>query len=241
MRGISMNASEQHPSKFRTALKELLPAYIITFVFCYMLFVFEPLLMYSTNQLDFWFDLALMALPMLGGFAIFFFAGVLILTAVFLINKAVVKEKEPTVFRIITVILFFVFFAMYIQGNFLAGDLPALDGSVIDWSSFGTNDLVTLGVCVLLIGAAVFLLVKFKVKRTVHFTSIASVVVFAVITISLAVELISCNAFVRKDSVITTTTDFDTISSDKNFVVLLNDAIGSSEFRSVLEENPEYK
>ena len=106
-----MNASEQPSSKFKAALKELLPAYIITFVFSFMLFVFEPLLMYCTNQLDFWFDLALMAGPMLMGFALFFLGSAVLVTAIFLINKAIVKDKEPTVYRVITIALFFIFTA----------------------------------------------------------------------------------------------------------------------------------
>ena len=236
-----MNASEQHPSKFKAALKELLPAYIVTFVFCYMLFVFEPLLMYSTNQLDFWFDLALMAGPMFIGFALFFFSGAVIMTAAYLINKAIVKEKDPTVYRVITIVLFFVFFAAYIQGNFLAGALPALDGSVIDWSGFGQNDYITLGVCELLLGGIIAMLIMFKVERTFHIAAYVAGAVFVILTISLTVELISWNAFARKDSVITTSKDFDAISSDKNFVILLNDAVGSVEFKSVLEEDPEYK
>ena len=236
-----MNASKQHQSKFKETIRELLPAYIVTFVFSYMLFVFEPLLMYSTNQLDFWFDLALMAGPMLGAFALFFFSGAIIMTAVYLINKAIAKEKDPTVYRVVTIALFYLFFVTYIQGNFLAGDLPALDGSVIDWNSFLMNDLITLNVWVISICAVIYMLIKLQIKRTFFITAIAAGAVFVIITISLIVELISWNAFARKDSVITTTKDFNSISSDKNFVVILNDAIGSSEFESVISENPEYK
>ena len=236
-----MNASEQHPSKFKAALKELLPAYIITFTFCYMLFVYEPILMYSTNQLDFWFDLALMTGPMLIAFAMFFFGSAFVMTAAFLINKAIVKEKDPFIYRMITIILFLVFFTAYIQGNFLAGDLPALDGSVIDWNKLEKKDILMFIINILTAILIVFLIVNLDVKRTFYITGIAAGAVFVIIMISLTVTVISWNSFARKDGVITTSKDFDTISSDKNFVILLNDAIGSTEFRSVLEENPEYK
>ena len=236
-----MNASEQHPSKFKAAIKELLPAYIITFTFCYMLFVYEPILMYSTNQLDFWFDLALMAGPMLIGFAMFFFGSAVIMTAVFLINKTIVKGKDPIVYWVMTILLFLVFFVTYIQGNFLAGDLPALDGSVINWNGLEKNDIFTFVIEILVSVVIIFLIVNLNVKRTFHITAIAAGAIFVIITISLLVTVISWNAFARKDGVITTSKDFDTISSDKNFLILLNDAIGSTEFWSVLEENPEYK
>ena len=239
-----MNTSKQHlqhQSKFKSALKELLPAYIVTFTFCYMLFVFEPLLMYSTNQLDFWFDLGLMTGPMLLGFALFFFSGAIVMTSVYLINKAIVREKEPLVYYAITVALFFVFFVTYIQGNFLAGDLPALDGSVIHWDDFKTNDYVTLVVCVLLLGVELFSFIRFKTQLVLKVTAIAAGAVFVLLTLSLVFTMISYNAFARKDGIIATTENFDTVSTDRNFIVLLNDAIGSSEFGNVLAQNPEYK
>lgn len=237
-----MNAPKQDSrktSKIKIALKELLPAYLIAFVFCFMLFLYEPLLMYSTNQMDFWFDMALMIGPVLAGFAIFFFGSAVILTAVYLINKAF--SKELIVYRIIAVLLFFSFFVTYLQGNILAGGLPALDGSVINWNEFVKNDVITLAIMMVISCVLIFLLIKKGLKKLLYYVAAASVAVFALLFVSLVYELISWNAFVRKDSVITTNNNYDNISTDKNFVIILNDAIGSSEFNSVLEANPEYK
>lgn len=236
-----MNASEQSSSKIKNALKDLLPAYIIDFVFCYMLFIYEPLLMYSTNQLDFWFDLALMARPMLLIFLIAFVYLAVNLTLIYLINKTAARGKEPTVYRIILIASFLVFFVTYIQGNFLAGSLPALDGSVIDWNSFGKDNVITAIVLAVLTIAVIVLTIKLGTKKMLSGVTIATILVFAMLTVSLITELISWDAFRRKDSMIATNAGFDTISEDQNFVILLNDAVGSSEFGRVLDDNPEYK
>ena len=51
--------------RFGEHCRQLRPAYLICVVFCFMLFVYEPLLMYSTNKNDFWFDFGIMIVPTL--------------------------------------------------------------------------------------------------------------------------------------------------------------------------------
>ena len=173
-----MAESTQNTSKFKSAVKDLLPSIIMAFAFCFMLFVYEPLLMYSTNKLDFWFDLQLMAGPLLAGFGIFFLGAVVILTAAYFINKAIIKDKEPTVYRMTAIILFIVFLVTYFQGNLLAFNLPALDGDVINWDSLRETDWITLGTLVLSIGLVVFLLIKLGIVKTVKYVSMAAAALF---------------------------------------------------------------
>lgn len=46
----------KEPGGSERSSRQLKPAYMIWFAFCFMLFIYEPLLMYSTNKNDFWFD-----------------------------------------------------------------------------------------------------------------------------------------------------------------------------------------
>lgn len=66
-------------------IRQLRPAYVIWSAFCFMLFVYEPLLMYSTNKNDFWFDFGIMIFPTLLIFALFLIAGAVLITAFYLI------------------------------------------------------------------------------------------------------------------------------------------------------------
>lgn len=236
------SASQQQNSKIKALLKQLLPAYIISFVFCYMLFIFEPLLMYSTNQLDFWFDLPHMAVPMLITFAIFFVVLAGVMTAVYAINKAIVKEKEPTFFRIAVLVVFYVFVVTYFQGNFLAGSLPALDGTMIDWSDgFKRDNMITVAIWLSYAVLVLIVAIKFSVKRAVKIFTIATMVIFVMLTISVLTEMISWNSFKRKSTIITTNENFNEISTDKNFLIILNDAVASVDFGDVLNAEPKYK
>lgn len=235
-----MNASKQS-SKLKNSLMQLLPAYIISFVFCFMLFVFEPLLMYSTNQLDFWFDLQHMAAPMFITFLIFFIAAAGVLTAVFAINRAAAKDKEPTFYRVFLLVFFLVFVATYFQGNFLAGALPSLDGTMVDWSAFKTQNMITAAIWISYAALIIILAVKFTVKKTVKIVTIASVVIFAMLTVSLLTTMISWNSFKSKSTMIATNKNFNEISTDKNFVIMMNDAVASMDFWDVLNATPQYK
>ena len=46
-------------------MKKLLPAYILCLAFSFMLFIYEPIMMYVNNMNDFWFNFNIMIKPVL--------------------------------------------------------------------------------------------------------------------------------------------------------------------------------
>lgn len=231
---------QKHSNKFQTALKHLSPAYLTIFVFSYMLFIFEPLLMYSSNKLDLWFDLSSMIAPLLIGYLLIFFSAIAITTAAYLVIRRFIPKRGRTVFRIITLALIAAFIETYLQGTFLSSYLPPLDGSIINWNSFVAENILTWAMIVLLAALSVYFPTKIGLRKTVKYGTFVVSAVFVMLTVSLVIEMISRDPFWGKGN-IATNTNFNTMSSDKNFVIFMTDSIGSSEFMDILDENPEYK
>lgn len=232
--------SQKKKLGFKEALKQLAPAYIISSVFCYMLFVFEPLLMYSTNMYDFWFDFGTMLPPVLVGFGLALAAMLLVVTAVYFISR--IFSEKPKVYYNVTIVIFFVFLVLYIQGNILTKNLPALDGR-LNWNNINTliDDIVSIIVADVIAAVLFLCIAKLGLSKMVKYLSYASLAVFFMLTSALVMEMITWNAIKPKDNGITTANNFNEISDDKNFIILLTDSVGSVEFNDILEENPEYK
>ena len=220
-------------------LKQLAPSYIITFVFCYMLFVYEPLMMYGTNKDDFWFDFGLMIMPTLKIFLIFFAGAAVVFTGLFFLSRIFSKEAKP--YTITLTVLFTVFFAFYVQGNILIQHLPALDGSAIDWSKFTADNWITLGVCVILAAAVIIVSIKVGVRKFVKYAAWLSLAIFAMLTVSLVTTYIQNDAFKSKNNLISTTADFNKASADKNFYIFMVDSQSATEFTNVISTQEQFR
>lgn len=228
-----MNASEQHPSKSKTTFKELLPAYIIIFVFCYMLFIYEPLMMYATNKDDFWFDFGIMAGPVAVIFLIIFSIAAAVFTALFFLSRRI--------FRAVIITVFAVFVEFYIQGNILTKHLPALDGSEIDWGAYTSDNIITLCVGLVLAAGTVFALKKFGAVRLVMYAAGVSLAVFVMLSVSLVTTSVNNDLFQSKNNLICTSERFNTASSDKNFYIFMVDSQSASDFTQVISGQEQFR
>lgn len=231
-----MNKKESRGGSFRY----LFPAYVIWSAFCFMLFIYEPLLMYSTNKNDFWFDFGIMIMPTLVIFALFLLAGAVPITAFYFITARFLKGKV-WLYQCAVTALFVSFLFFYIQGVYLSASLPVLTGEPIEWTQYWKEDLITVVLGLILETAAIALVVKLGTEPVVKWASRISLAIVAVLLVGLLPQMIMNNAFEKKDALITTNAHFNEISPDKNFLILLVDAVDAKGFDAVLEGNAKYR
>lgn len=229
-----LKTSETTSKNQTSALKELLPAWSVAFAFCFMLFLYEPLVMYATNKDDLRFDLGAFFAPLLGIFLMFFIGSAAVLTGLFFLFKLI---RKPAVFKIITAFVFVIFAATYAQGNFLAGHLPALDGSAIDWSAYTKDNIITLAVWVVLLALMILALVKCELDSVMKFAALLSAAVFVMLSVSLVSVLVKNDAFRRKDAFISSAAGLNGASTDKNFFVFMVDSQSAAKFSEVISSD----
>lgn len=236
-----MKGAAPSKNKAKAFFKDLFPAYAIVFTLHFMLFIYEPLLMYCTHQNDLWFDLQVMIRPVILGFLIFLAESVLFFSLAYIVIRLIFKKNYQSIFGMIEIVLFSFVFVTFLQGNIFSMFLPALDGSEIDWDRLAKNDFFGILSLLLVFGLFFLLLIKRGEHRTVKYMTIAAIGMFIFMTLFLVIEIVAWSALRRKDSIITTDRNFSTVSEDTNFIIFLCDAVGSSEFNSVMAENPEYQ
>lgn len=216
----------------KLSFKEFSASLIMFFTLAFMLFIYEPIVAYSSNVNDYWFNFKTLVLNNL-----LIFIGVLLSFSLlsFIIYFVSKKLKKDIIYKIYLMIVFIVFIATYIQGNYLAGSLPTLDGSPIIWSDYTKQSLISIGMWLVLI---VINIVLYK-KLCKEYTSIVkyvSLAVFAMLSVSLvSILLTNKEIYVEKGSYTPTTDNINQISKNKNFLMLVVDMADSKTFNNVLK------
>ena len=225
------NLDSAKPEKKKYFWKEMVPAIWLSISFAFLIGVFAPLEVYLNNAGNFWFDFRTMLLPVIVMFVLMFF----VLMLVFLMARLIY-------IRLYQVTLcggFVALTATYIQGNFLVKDLPSLDGTEFPWDMYTRQTLQSLLLWLIII-LIVSLLVRFVhmrgIGKVVH---LFSVFLTCVLAITLVTVGISKKSFADKQNAVISTEGITTVSDQKNFVVLLLDAVDSATARTIMEENPD--
>lgn len=212
--------------------------YAIVFVFCFMLFLYEPLVMFLSNISDFWFGLGIM-FKMTGLlFLIVFIFLIIGFNIIYFINR----EKSKKIFKICTIIMFIVLFCSYIQGNYLVGSLPVLDGTPIEWSNYKFDWVVSILLWVIAIIGIIFVIKKFTLEKTVKYTGFVSLAILVMLSLSLTTSFLSSSESKEKDYIpLITYKDINKYSTDNNFIIFLLDCTDSKAFYKKLNADDDFK
>lgn len=226
--------------KILSNLKEMIPSFILTFALCFMLFVYEPITLYANNIEDFWFDIYIIIGPILLIFLIAFLG-----ISVFLIFANVISKKffkKLKIYEYCLLALFIVFIYLYIQGNYLIGSLPVLDGETFTWSEYSKQDIISMIIIAVLLGSQVILILKLGLNKCINIVKYVSLSVVAMLITSLVSTMLTTDLFVYKSVPIAVTNkNINTFSKNNNFIIIVLDSVDSMYFYDILKDSDEYK
>ncbi len=204
-----------------------------------MFLIFEPISLYANNTDDFWFDLYDMLPLLFSAFFIFASISFLVLTACYLI--AIKLFKKVNIYYIIISFIFCVFIITYIQGNFLAGSLPGINGELFNWRNYIPETIISIALWFVIFIAAFLIIKKIKLKKFVSYVAPVTGAIFAMLLISLISSLLTTEALEDKYTVKATFDHYNQVSKDRNFFIFLVDAVDSRSFDNLLKDNPDYQ
>lgn len=204
-------------------------AYMLSITTCFMFFLYAPLELYFTNQNEFFYDIYLLVPLIFCNFL--FFSG---LSIIFFRLTKTTKLYYPCLY-----LYFITFLCSYIQGNFLAGWLPLIKGEMVCWSDFPAERIKSILLWIIVI-ALIFLLYKIKGKIFLNmFMQITSLCMGLMLLLTIGILCISTNGYQKKQIFSTATSkNILTMSEEKNFVILLLDAVDSPVLYEIVANNP---
>ena len=218
-------------------LKDLIPAIIVALVASFMLYIYEPIITYSANIDDFWFGFNLMLPNIMLYFIGLFFMFLVIFAIIYYISLKLKKEK---IYKIVLVISFILLTFFYIQGVYLVGSLPTLDGTTIEWGAYTKDTIISICLISVIIIAEIILIKKFNIDKAININKYITIAIFVMISVSVVSSFANPSIFKEKIIATATNRNINNASSDKNFFILLVDAVDSYDFAKIVKESDKY-
>lgn len=222
-------------SKFnKQQMNAFLPGIFLSLAASFLLCMFAPMELYSTNVHEFTFDIRLLFPVVIKMFLIGFLASALIMTLLYLINERL--------YNIGLVVYFIAFVVIYIQGTYMAGSIPVLDGTPVDWSVFKKQNLATIIMFFIVTSICIGIVKLAKMKGMYKVTKIFSLFIFIILAFTMLYEFFDNHADIKKenDRYVSANKMFE-MSEDQNFVILLLDCVDARVMNKLMESNPSYK
>lgn len=214
-------------------LRDYIPGAALSFAGCFMLALYAPLELLFNNTREFRFGFRILFPQLLKLFGI----GLPLCLAVFALCYVLCRR----LYDIVLCVGIAAYLGAYVQGMFLSGHLPPLDGTTIQWDQYtGQNILsITVWLAIFLgIGLAAFFLRRKGIYRIV---TAVSAFLTAVLLVTVIASGIINHGFSDPAKYALTKNNEFTMSSDQNLVVFVVDATDSRTFSEMLAaEDPQF-
>lgn len=213
--------------------KDWLPGVLMAAAISFLLFLYAPVDLYCSNIDEFWFDfdvLLRMAVMMFG-------ISLVTLTLLYLLAAWI----HPYLYRIGLAVGLAVLLITYVQGNFLVGNLPVLDGTSISWEDYSALQTESVILCIVVLAIVVLLFLLLKKQLFGKACMYISACLSLMLLVTAITEVFGSDALEPKLKLQISTKNEFVMSGEQNFVIFMLDAADSREFSYLLEQDPEYR
>ena len=224
-----MRQSDLNKSK---KLKNLLPVLLPPAALCFLWTIYSPLELLYGNGTDLPYNMYTLLGYMLPAF--------IVLTLCLSGGLRLAEKRSSGAYRICTAVAAGLLTASYIEGTYLAGNLPPLDGREISWSSYTKEALISAAVWAVVIAAAVVLSRVIPAGKWKKIITGFSAVMLLLLAVVILITCISTEGYHRNNGILQSDTYLFDMSEKENLVILLLDSVDGAGFREVTEKHPEY-
>ena len=194
---------------------------LMSLTFC----VIGPLELYFSNANEFWFDIV--------DLVIYIVAFFLLTLAICIVTGLLVKRR-----RFICISLFFgTGLALYLQANFLNGNMGLLNGTEVDWCASWGKVILNSGIWIACIAVPI-LLYHFAKKSWHEMLVVISIIVIGMQTAAVVSLCISAPRNEKNFHMITD--EMFTLSKDENIIVFVLDTMDARFFEDYIMNDPRY-
>ncbi|SCJ60222.1 Phosphoglycerol transferase and related proteins%2C alkaline phosphatase superfamily [uncultured Clostridium sp.] len=201
-------------------------ALLLAIGFAFNIAVFAPLEIYVSNVSEFWFGMDTL-LPAVG-------IGFVLTGMVTLLLCRFLPGRGRNIARSL---FFSLLIALYIQGNFLSGGYPIMDGEAIPWDEMVGRGWANAALWLLILAGPLVLLVL-KEKAFQLLVKAGTVLVLGIETVTLGILLVA-TPLPSGTSCYLSTEQMYRLSPDENIVVVVSDTFEAAYMQRALREFPE--
>ena len=214
-------------------IQSLIPGICMSFAISFLVMLYGPLELFFTNTQEFYFGFGMLFPVLLKGFAV--------MLAACMLGFLVCYILYVRLYELALLAAGVGYVCTYIQGMFMAGNLPPLDGRTMRWWLYTAENRQSVILWVVVCLAAVLLVRFLHMRRIYKVLTWGSLFLTSVLLLTgITVGFMNHGFSMEPQTLVTKDQEF-TMSSDQNFVILVVDTVAARDFQHLMEtDDPEF-